>query len=263
MGLLEKTYSETINEHKIWLEHFSEQYLKRWGTLHKNNSEAAICEASVRKILSGYVDAVEPSEDLSSGGPDFLCTQKGKHFYVETKCITTRVATDKTGLEDKPQGKASGYYLLTDKILEIACKKTPQCSNLDSPCLLAIGTFHRQVGALCFNSHAAEQLLTGTPYITSIIDTQTGKMVKEPYQETNLQNSVPIRYDKDSPEKIEYARKTISAILLCSLGYDRSHVIGIMHPNPNHNFDRRLLPNIKFCRLSEGYESGPLIVEWI
>jgi len=71
---------------------------------------------------------------------DYLCIRNGQYFYVETTCVTMKVATKKTGLTDMLQHKACCYRLLTKKIFAEVCNKTPQCSNLGAPCLIAICT---------------------------------------------------------------------------------------------------------------------------
>ena len=108
---------------------------------------------------------------------------------------------------------------------------------------------------------AAEEVLTGTTYITAKINTKTGAMVGEPYDAADLRNSSFIR--PAQTETIEEARKTISAILLYSLWYDPYHVIGLLHPKPNKPFPRKLLSEIKFGKLKDGYDEGKLEVEWI
>lgn len=254
-------YSDLIEEHRTWLKPFGKQRLDKWGNLLQNNSEAAICEAATRQLLSSYGVIVKPHENIASGGADFLCKRDNKCFYVEATCITKEKATKKTNLTDRP---SVGYYgLLTKAILGEICNKIPQCSNLNEPCIIAIGTLHFQAGCRCFNKHAAEQSLTGTTFITATINTETGDIVREPYEATDLQNSVFIRPIKISPNEIEYARSPISAVLLCPFGSLPTKVIGAIHPNPNHAFDRTLLPQIEFCRLAEGYQTGQFAVEWI
>lgn len=265
MDELKSVYSELINEHCAWIKPFGKQRLNKWEELLKVNPEAAICEASTRKLLAEHSIYVQPQEDISKGGPDFLCVKNNKRFYVEATCITKETATNKAGLSDTLPGtsKVQRFALLTKRIFYEICSKTPQCSNLGAPCVIAIGTLHFQVGCICFNKHATEQLLTGTTFITAPINTQTGQAMREPYEATDLQDSVFIRPVKISPNEIEYARSPISAVLLCPFGSLPTKVIGVLHPNPNHSFDRTLLPKIEFCRLAEGYQIGQFKAEWI
>lgn len=260
-----KDYSDELDEHRSWLKPFGWQRLTKWEKLLQNNAEAAICEAATRKLLSDCRIKVKAQEDISKGGPDFLCVKNNKRFYVEATCITKETATKKTGLSDTLPGtsKVQRFALLTKRIFYEIRSKTTQCSNLGAPCVIAICTLHFQAGCRCFNKHAAEQLLTGTSFITAPINTQTGQAMREPYEATDLQDSVFIRPVKISPNEIEYARSPISAFLLCPFGSLPTKVIGVLHPNPNHSFDRTLLPKIEFCRLAEGYQIGQFKAEWI
>lgn len=258
-----KIYAELISENRKWLGAFEKERSERWENLLAQNPEAAICEAATRRFLNDQNISVEPYEDLSTGGPDYLCIRNEQCFYVETTCVTKKVATKESGLTDMPQHKACCYGLLTKKIFAEVCNKTPQCSNLGAPCLITICTLHFQAGCLCFDKHAAEDLLTGTSFITAPIDTRTGEMMREPYEATDLESAVFIRPIKVSAEQTEFARSPISALLLCPFGTSPSKIIGVLHPNPNHMFDRNLLPAIEFGRLSEGYEAGQFKVKWV
>ena len=261
MDELKSVYSKVIDEHRSWLKPFGQQYLNKWERLLKNQPESAICEASTRKLLSDHDIKVEPNEDTSSGGPDFLCKKKDKSFYVETTCITKEKATQKTGLTDKPAG-VEAYNPLTRAILGEICNKTPQCSNLGAPCIIAIGTLHPVVGHICFSKSHAGLLLTGSTKIATQFDSEKGRATGELYQITELEDSAFVRLTKNSHDKIECARNPVSAVFLCSFGTLPPRVLGVLHPNPNHSFDRSLLPAIKFCTLADGYQTGQFSVEW-
>ncbi|MCJ7729804.1 MAG: hypothetical protein MUO27_08020 [Sedimentisphaerales bacterium] len=258
-------YADVIAGHCAWLQQFDKQRLKEWEDLLKNNPEAAICEAETRKLLSDHNVDVQPYEDLSHGGPDFLCAKDNKRFYVEVTCIIQDVATKKTKLPPSPPGKhnAQYYSLLTKHILGELCKKTKQCAGLNLPCVGAIATLHTQAGVLCFKKLACEDILTGTTQITMDINIQKGHAVSDPYQTTNLEDSAFIRFTKKADGTIEYARNPISAVFLCAFGQYPVGIYGLLHPNPNYPFGRALLPDIEFARLADGYHNGVLKVEWI
>ena len=95
MDDLKSIYSGLIEEHRSWLKPFGWQSLNKWENLLKPQLEPAICEAVARRLLSEHKVDVEPYEDISKGGPDFLCTKNDKHFYVEVTCITKETATKK------------------------------------------------------------------------------------------------------------------------------------------------------------------------
>lgn len=260
-----KFFDKLIGGHREWLMGFDKVYLDAWDNLFtKNNSEAALCEAGTRKLLFDHGCEVEPFEDRSSGGVDFKCSKNGNTFYVEATCITKEVASDKTGLPHlNIPNKATGYEYLTKTIWQELSNKTKQCSNLDAPCIVVIGTFHFQAGCLCFDDLAAEELLTGKTYITKRIDTESGKAVGDTYESTQLESAAFIRPNEKPPNFVEHARCPISAVLLCSFVTNPMNTAGILHPDPNSPFKRDLLSGIKFCRLVDGYENGPLEVKWI
>lgn len=263
MDDIKSIYSKVINEHRDWLSRFDKRYLKKWEKLLRTQSEAAICEASTRKLLHDNEIEVKPNEDISSGGVDYLCTKCGKHFYVETTCITKEASTRATTLSDEEVSKAESFKPLTKRIFYEMSNKVSQCANLDLACLLVIGTLHYRVGLTCISQDLVEQVLTGSPCIATEIDTQTGQILREPYDATELKDSGFIRPDKSDTNLIEEARKTISALLLCSFSEKPQRALGLIHPYPNYSFDRNLLPNIEFCRLAAGYQTGRFSVEWI
>lgn len=265
MDELTDIYKDVIESHISWLKGFSKERSGKWQILLNADPEAAICEACVRDILSEYVDTIQPNEDLSQGGPDFLCKQDSDYFYVEVTCISIDSASKATELVHPTpfNPDASCYRHLTKRILDELRNKTPQCMNLDQPCILAIGTLHSQAGVLCMDEHAAEENLTGTSFVTAHIDTRTGRMIREPYEATDLRDSSFVRLGKSTTVSIEEARKTISAILLCALWHDPSRTIGLLHPNPNNKFRRELLPEIQFGKLKDCYDEGVFEVEWI
>ncbi|MBE0535051.1 MAG: hypothetical protein IH624_05220 [Phycisphaerae bacterium] len=260
-----KFFDKLIGGHREWLMGFDKVYLETWQNLFtKNNSEAALCEAATRKLLFDHGCNVKPFEDPSSGGVDFKCSKNGNTFYAEATCITKNVASDKTGLTHLTiPNEATDYAYLTRTICQELSNKTSQCSGLDAPCIVVIGTCHFQAGCLCFDDLAAEELLTGKTHITKRIDRDSGKAVGESYELTQLESAAFIRPNAKSPHFIEHARCPISAVLLCAFGTDPMHTAGILHPDPTNIFNRALLPDITFCRLVDGYARGPLEVEWI
>lgn len=261
---LDEAYKSVINEHRGWLSSFNRLRLQKWENLYSSQPESAICEAIARKELASQVDNIEPYEDMSTGGPDYICFKDGKHFYMEVTCLTIEAVTKKSGLEQVPvPGKTTSFGLLTDMVFGVLCDKTPQCSGLDAACIVAVATLHFSAGQLCFHKHLAEDVLTGTPHIAIPINTQRGEPAGEGYQATNLQSAAFIRPTRNPSGFIENARNPISAVLLCSFGCVERDIIGLIHPNPNHVFDRSLLADIEFCRLKDGYKQGQIDVEWI
>jgi len=254
-------YSDLIDDHRAWLIPYGKQRIDRWEKLLKANSESAVCEAATRKLLSDYGIDIQPYEDLSKGGPDFLCSKNGKTFYVETTCISIKAATRESGLyhTDNPYVDDSSYRNMAEKFRSEICNKILQCTKVNAPRIVVIGTLHPKVSDCCIDDLAAEQLLTSPTKITHDIN-NIHEPVGNTYETTGLEHSAFIRFVKGSSGKIEFARNSISAVLLCGFGSDPPNVVGCIHPNPNYPFDRKLLHNIKFCTL---VETDPLKVEWI
>ena len=156
------------------------------------------------------------------------------------------------------------YRLLTKAILGEICNKTRQCSNLDAPCVIAISTLHRKAGVLCFRKHGVETLLTGTRDLSIGFDPEEERTIGKVHESADLRDAAFVRFSRDSAGQVEFARNPVSAILLCAFGYVKLKAVGALHPNPNHEFDRDLLPNIEFARLTEGFQqTKQLDVEWI
>jgi len=258
-------YRKIIGSHREWLNRFDGAYLNKWDELFtKNNPEAALCEAATRQMLEEQDVEVEPFDlECDRQSPDFMCKKEGFLFYVEATCLTKEVVDQKTGLEDIPEeGKTTWFGLLTRTIFQEACNKTPQCSNLHAPCLLCIGTLHFSACQLCLTEMGAEQILTSDPLITVPLDKETGDVVGEIYESTDLKWSAFIKPSKTS-NGIEIARNPISGIILFPFGARPVEIFGALHPNPNYTFERKYLPAIKFCRLKGGWCEGSFAVEWI
>jgi hypothetical protein len=258
-----KQYANEIQSHREWLQSLDQGCATKWEKLLKADPEAAICEAATRELLERHDVTVRPNEDLSAGGPDYLCTRVGEHFYLEVTCISKDAATTATKLPDKCPSGPETYAYMTKKILWKLSNKTSQCAGMDGPTLVAICTLHSQAGDLCFDDLAAEELLTGIAYITHDLNTETHEPVGNTYESTRLEGLAFIRHVKASPNWLEHARNPVSAVLLCGFGSFPPSVLACLHPNPNYPFDRTLLPQIKFCRLVEGYLTGHFKVEWI
>ncbi len=261
-------FDKLIGGHRAWLMSFNKDFLNAWDDLFKcDNSEAALCEAGTRQLLQELNVGIEPFPLRGNDrNPDFKCQTDGKLFYVDATCVMKDTATKKSQLDDVPQDqKASSYLLMTNAYFRKADKKESQFENLDAPCVVAIGTFHFQAGMLCFDKKSAEEILTGKSGIGVQISTRTGGAVGGPYNATFLEGAPFLKARRiicDEPP-IQAVRKTVSAVLLCPFGTHPVECLGILHPDPHHEFDRSLLQRIEFCRLKTGWERGILTPEWI
>jgi hypothetical protein len=219
-------------------------------------------------ILGDLTDCgvtVSPNADLTGTRPtpDFFCIKEDSKFYVEVTCIRAQTATNKTSLESIPRSAhaASNYESLNSAICGECVNKTPQCANLDAPCLLAIGTFHFQASVLGVQRMFMEWLLTGEPIIAFSYAPRLGHIVGELHQATRFRSATFTRYSK--LEGIEHARRPISALLVAGLGCDPAHIFGLLHPSPSREFNPALLHRIPFCRQKIDIGTGTVSTKWM
>jgi hypothetical protein len=255
-----KQESQRLQDHRTWLDKFDLQHRKSWEDLLNANPEGAKCEVLVRRLLEENGNQAEPACDLTGTRPtpDFRCTQGDQVFFVEVTCLGTDRVTKATGLASNEHSMKVGAFGDLNGVIFAACRKeTPQCAYLGYPALIAVGTFHRLASQICLHQGLLQDLLTGTPYVTC-----RANSIDASYVSTKLERSTFIRSNMSTGE-IEHARSLVSGILVCGFGCDPAEIRGVLHPDPAHEFDRKLLAKISFGRLRAGYSAGLLTPEWI
>lgn len=258
-------------DHLAWLSEYDRRHLDNWKKLLADDKkvEAALAEAGVRQLLQGYGVHVEPNEDLTGAEqrPDFRCQANKRVFEVEVTHISIKRASRVTGLAEDQTG-FHVYTPLTDAIFSACRHKAEQCSNASCPTLLAVVTFHSYVSATCFEKPDVEMLLMGMPAITWPIHLPDCQKAGDAYQLTAFHSAAFLR--PDSSQEIDFARRSISALLLCGFGvqYPNRHgawmpeVIGALHPHPARQFDPAALPEVEFGWLPIDRTSRQLHVSW-
>jgi hypothetical protein len=252
------------DEHCEWLSAFNPQYLANWEKLLRTDSEAALCEAAVRRLLQNHGITVEPNEDLTGARqrPDFRCTVGEYFFYVEVTCISIITAEKRSGIKDDQSGFAPFNVTgMTEAVFAECVNKAPQCANLDGPTLVAVGTFHSTAATLGFTKPLVSTVLTGRTKLAWEVDIKTGKQAGGDYEITDLKSAAFIRPDKT--REVDFARSSISGLLLCRVGSLPAMCLGILHPNPARPFDPSLLPNIEFGEVTLDRTRGALCVRWL
>jgi hypothetical protein len=250
-----------------WIEkpEFEPQHAKNWARQYKADPEAATCEAMFWGVLTDCGVTVIPNRDLTGNksSPDFLCEKDGQKFYVEVTCIQIEKATRETTLPHVcgMEVQAQSFGNLNRAIFGEVVNKTPQCANLDAPCIVAVGTFHFQASSVCVDKWSLGMLLTGDEMITRDFDTSKGETVGETYISTRLEKAAFIRFGRDGA--LEHARSPVSAVLVGGFGCREVNIVGILHPRAARPFTPGLLSRIEFGRLNEDYASGRLSVEWV
>jgi hypothetical protein len=260
-------WDELIDEHRGWLAGFHPQHGRFWEQSLRDDREAALCEASVRRFVEREGGAVEPNVDLfgtDTGGaeqrPDFLCVRADQQFLVEVTCISIETATDVSGLPHPfVPGVPRNYGPLNDPIFKKCPKKNGQASKATLPTLLAVGTLHDHASVLCMSEKFANMLLTGTSMIAWDVNVETGEGIGDAYQITELRSATFLRPQEQS---IREARTSLSGLLMCGLGIMPPRVVGILHPYANRPFDPDLLPGVRFGRVRIDHEHRTLASVW-
>jgi hypothetical protein len=250
------------DEHRRWLSSFDQQHWANWEKLLKTDSEAALCEAAVRRLLQSYGVTVEPNEELTGAQrPDFRCSIGDLVFYVEVTCISINMAEKKSGIKDD-QSRFAPFNVMgmTEAVFAECVNRAPQCASLDGPCLLALGTFHAMAAILGFTKVLVGCVLTGKTKLAWKMNITTAEQNGDTYQTTEFQAAAFLKPDKT--QEVGFARGSISGILLCGLGTVPGQCLGVLHPNPAREFDDLLLPSIEFGKVELDRAARALSVQW-
>lgn len=256
-------FDALVKEHRHWLSPFDSRYARNWEKLYAADSEAALTEASVRRMLQSHNTIVEPSEnhDGGRGGPDFRCLVGRNHFYVEVTCISIANAEKRTEVKDGATGFSPFNVTgMIEAVFNECVNKARQCGDLDAPALVAVGTFHATAAMMGFKKVLVNMVLSGKTSMTWDIDMSTGQQVGETYQTTTLEKAAFLRFDQT--QDVEFARSSISGVLLGGVGLRSLPTIGVLHPHPVRVFDPAILPQIEFGRVELDRTSRNISVKW-
>jgi hypothetical protein len=268
------------DEHRSWLDRFSSHHREAWDTLLNQDPEAAMCEAGFRRLLEQNGSSVEPNERIGDRGrkPDFRCVSKSQQFYFETTCVRIETVVRRynlppdevTGPEMRivrptPEGppiKVFREQPITRLFFEECVGKADQCSGMDAPTVLGIGTFHRPAAWVSLETDYVDELLVGSPQFRVPLNPQTGGIAGPAVTLASLNHSFALRYGK-SVQEVEHARRSISALVLAYPNrtvFDR--VIGVIHPDAVRPFDWNLLPQVNFRTLVVNAAEGWCHAVW-
>jgi hypothetical protein len=175
--------------------------------------------------------------------------------------VLRETASNASGLPHEGPGRLGfrGFSQITSQLLAEAINKASQMADYPMARVLAITTEHPDA-SLLMGAHSATELLTGTTGISVRVgDVAAGAAEIV----ATLRNSVFFRLNADKTD-VELARRSISAVLLVTIGDDGAAVIGLLHPAPVHSFDHSGLPNVHFVRLvSWPVTDSKLRLEWV
>ena len=266
---LRSLYSSLIEEHRQWLSCFKPEYRKKWDD-HFNSddqTEAAIGEAWVCKLLRGEATSVEPADEPGIGGPDFIADVSGSKFYVEVTNIGIETMTGRTKFYDIQI--IGGVYcsplkLIQNKVIE---KQKVASRVKDFPTVVAITTFHFSA-SYHFDRQLCQDVLISPESYVIPLPTETETF--EGSIQTNLRLSAFMKLTNDASNPIEGLRPSISALLLCGVGVVSPNddlkqiprtVWGIINPYSTIAFNRKLLHRIPFLQVANTAAEGQIKVE--
>jgi hypothetical protein len=255
MGLLQ----ETVESYKLYLEVTAPSHLKRFKPRLKTDENSAISEAAILARLRDRGYRAKVAENLSTGGPDFLCFDGNSPFFVEVTCVSDESVTQNSGLENfiPNEVSAGSFTMITDKLKSISARKTPQVAVSQIPRLIVITSLHIHA-SLVLGVYAAERLLTGETQISVGI----GARATSRREVRTLRNSVFFRFSKDG--HVEPCRRSISAGLLAHIHSDGASIVSVLHPSPIQSLPSSLFRTVPMVRASNWpFENGIVEAEWI
>ena len=227
----------------------------------KKKPESARAEAVTFSLLRSQFGNVTIAEDVATGGADFLVVTENNKFIVETTCLEGEAVADQSGWPNgiPEDGSCGSFGMITHMLRTKASGKARQLSGYEMPRALAITCEHVAADAL-LGPLGAEMFLTSDTMIAVPVAT------REPIDEevsltTDLHDSV---FFKLNNGVIKPCRRSISVIFLISIFADKSMIVGILHPNPQHVFPITLMPRVPFLRMRKWPpENQSIETEWV
>ena len=255
MDIIERT----IESYKRFLEIKKPEHFKQYLIREKHNMEAARSEAIIFALLRQMTENVTVNENLSTGGVDLLCKGAGYNFFVETTSIGIKATAKRSGLNNiiDRETHAQAFSLITQTLRNRLSDKTTQLAKQDAARILFLTSEHI-FGDVLLGVGAARELFTGDINIAFKINSTESESLLE----TKLGNAAFFRLN--SQGKIELCRTSISAVILCSINYDKCNLVGLINPKPKYQFPIRIFPQVPFIRLSSWPpKENNLEMEWV
>lgn len=245
-----------------------EKYLKNYKPFCNrltDSPEGGRAEAFVFSFLQGAGDHPVLEENFDTGGPDFCCSKGDVDFIVEVTSLGKEAVAKNSGLPNEiPEGGCGGTWGLkevTHMLRTRVSKKVRQLSEYEMPRVLAVTCEHRDAADSLLGIWSAEELFSSNTMLSIPIDYRDNEMrSEEETLVTDLKNSV---FFRNKNGVVESCRRSVSAILLISILFDKVSVVGILHPDPQHVFPVDILPPIPFLRMVKWPpEQGKIEMEW-
>lgn len=265
-------WAPSLTAYVKWLAIQNKTAAKQWSNRLKSSqsdqTESAVAEAVMWDYIVSRCESVRLADLPGQGGVDFEFSVNGKQFCVEVTNISIAAATNASRMPD--QDSSNGYFsLLTQRIRQkVRNKLTQSRKQTAHPLLVAVTTLHQNASCLCVNRSAVEFAMSSPPKITMRFNPQKGESEGEPYQSTDLSQSVflspTLLLGPDGEQIVQAKYQPISGFLLGGLGLEPQnvHVFGALNPEAAHPFDPPLLPDIPFCSFKRWPVSTSIEFDW-
>lgn len=253
-----------IQEHKEWLRPFPE-HLKLFQDLLQDQEESALCEAAVRRFLEKQECIVEPHPEANTNDktPDFVCRARiGDIFYAEATLAESSSLDESLGFSVKcREGEARGIGLLDKMIFRKLRAKEDQLSDLEHPCILAIGVFHPETSVACLDDVTFPMYTLGQIAWSPSISSKHSSKANVDVILTG--RNAPFFGPGQTEHCWEFKRRSISAWLVCGFGTHPWNIYGALHPSPARHFNPAWLSDTRFCELSVDLTRHSYEAKWI
>ena len=257
------TKEDLADNYKKFLTNEHPERIKSYCALLASHPASARAEAITFYFLRDNADKVQIEEDPTKGGVDFCCETRKSEFVVEVTHLEDESVSQASGKRNEiPENNTVGSYCrITHLLRSNASDKVRQMSGYCCPRLLVMTSEHIYANDLLSSKIAAEFLLTSDTSIP--VPHPSAKPEPALILETNLENSVFFRSNNQNND-FESCRRSISAILLCSIYANAMGIIGILHPDPVHKFPIKFFPTIPFVKLKKWPpENNKIATEWV
>ncbi len=247
---------DLVENYKHFLNVHHPEHITSFQRRFHAKPESARAEVIVFFFLNENLDDVRLEEDSIKGGVDFRGKTDSIEFVVEVTSLNSESVTRVSGLPDEMPETGSGRYysMITPLLRKKASNKAFQMSEYNCPRILVITSEHPHASSV-LDCRAASNLLTGETKI-AISNMPRAKLDLA----TELEDSV---FFRSKNGKLESCRRSISAILLCSISGASAFLVGLLHPDPTCKFPPQLLSSVPFIGLKEWPpENSRIWTEW-
>jgi hypothetical protein len=252
------TVDECVEGYRDVLRALYPGHLKAFDDRRGADADSAVAEAVVYSLLRA--ERLEPvvAEVLGSGGPDFLCLHgTPRAFFVEATSLEAEAIVERSSWPNEIAEQGVWFSEVTRNLCNKASQKARQLSGLPHPRVLVVCSTHIGAGVL-LGPLAAEDLMTPDlrlaprPGMTRDDAERIADLSISPFLLVRDGELVPIR-------------RSISAILLVSIGGEDSGVVGMLHPAPVVPLDYTKMQRVPFLRLVWPPEiiDGQPRTEWV